>query len=298
MPSDAPRASCLYVGRVTHRRHAPFAHTFAYRVFQAYLDLDELTDVFRGRWLWSTTRPAVAWFRREDHLGDARRPLKECVLDLVEERLGRRPRGPVRLLTHLRYFGYVMNPVSFYYCHGDDGEVAATVAEVHNTPWGERHCYVLAWRSADGGACRAEHPKEFHVSPFLPMELSYRWKLTAPGAALTIGIEDLEDGRPVFEAALSLTRREISGRALAGCLARRPWMTARVTAAIYWQAFRLWWKGATFHPHPGRLRSAVPAESPHRADAAGREAGPPADEHSAPVLARHSGPAPTIEGDR
>ena len=137
-------ASAIYEGTVRHRRRRPRLHAFTYRVFLMYLDLDDLDDVFQGRWLWSTQRPALARFRREDHVGDPSVPLDEAVRDLVAARTGHRPAGPVRLLTHLRYFGYVMNPVSFYYCFAADGAgLEAIVAEVNNTPWGEQHCYVL-----------------------------------------------------------------------------------------------------------------------------------------------------------
>lgn len=221
-----------------------------------YLDLDELADVFRGRWLWSVTRPAWSWFRRADHLGDPRRPLDACVRDLVEQHSGRRPLGPVRLLTNLRTAGYLMNPVSFYYCFGPDGEgVEAVVAEVTNTPWGERHCYVVEGR---GGAIRRETPKEFHVSPFMGMDLVYHWTLREPGRHLGLRIANRErDGTLLFDAVLALERREISGRSLARALLRYPLMTGRVATAIYGQALRLAWKRAPFFPHPGGVSMEV-----------------------------------------
>ena len=137
-------ASCAYRGQVRHRRLSPVPHDFRYSIFMMYLDLDEVDRVFDRRWLWSARRPALAWFRRADHFGDSRRPLRDCVADLVAQEAGRRPEGPIRLLTHLRYFGHCFNPVSFYFCYDPAGErIEAVVAEVHNTPWGERHCYVL-----------------------------------------------------------------------------------------------------------------------------------------------------------
>ena len=122
---------------------------------------------------------AWAWFRRADHLGPAERSLDESVRDLVEARLGWRPGGPIRLLTHLRYFGLVMNPVSFYYCfNACEERVEAVVAEVTNTPWRDRHCYVLDLRDVPLSKMpRARHAKELHVSPFLEMDLEYRWRL-------------------------------------------------------------------------------------------------------------------------
>lgn len=241
--------SALYVGRVRHRRTAPVGNAFSYRVFQVFLDLDELDQVFEGRWLWSTRRPAPAWFRRKDHLGDPAVPLDEAVRRLVEQRTGQRPQGPIRLLTHLRYFGYVMNPVSFYYCYAAAGEhVETIVAEIHNTPWGERHCYVLHNADAPDGAHRFQ--KSFHVSPFMDLEQTYVWRFNEPGEALSVHMDNIERGGKLFDATLTLERRPISGRTLMSALALYPLMTVRVIAAIYWQALRLWVKGAPFYPHP------------------------------------------------
>jgi DUF1365 family protein len=255
--------SCLYEGWVHHRRQAP-AHAFRFPLFLVYLDLGELDRVFRGRWLWSTGRPALVRFRREDHLGDPQQPLDESVRDLVEARTGRRPGGPVRLLGHLRTLGVAFNPLRLYYCFGPDGRtLEAIVAEVTNTPWNERHCYVLpaAAASRRNGRLRFRTAKDFHVSPFLPMEQTYAWSLRAPGRTLSLHIANLEPGpggageRRVFDATLRLERREITGRALARVLARYPWITARTLAAIYAQAWRLRRKGAPFFPHPiGRDR--------------------------------------------
>jgi len=243
--------SCFYTGTVRHRRFSP-EHQFQYGLFLVYLDLSELDTVFEGRWFWSAHRPALARFRRDDHLGDARKPLQECVRNLVYAQTGRSPAGPIRLLTHLRYFGYVINPVSFYYCYAADGEtIEAVVAEVTNTPWGERHCYVIPWnpgRSPDRATARQD--KVFHVSPFLPMDMRYHWRLSAPAERLSVEIENHRHGQHEFTAALSLQRRPISSTSLATALLRRPFMTGRIAAAIYWQALRLWWKDATFHPHP------------------------------------------------
>jgi DUF1365 family protein len=244
--------SCLYEGRVRHRRRRPVDHAFEFPFYLLYLDLEELPEVFRGRWLWSSERPALAWFRREDHFGDPRRPLDACVRDLVEQRSGRRPRGAVRLLTQLRYAGHVINPVSFFYCFGEDaGPLEAVVAEVTNTPWGERHCYVLDLSREPAGEIRLETPKELHVSPFMGLQLVYDWRLTEPAQRLALRIATREGrGTPLFEAALHLERQEITGRSLARVLLRHPCITLQVATAIYWQALRLRLKGAPFHPHP------------------------------------------------
>lgn len=245
--------SCIYAGQVRHRRFAPVPHSFSYRLFMVYLDLEELDEVFQGRWLWSTRRAAPARFRRDDHLGDPSADLDTAVRDRVEAECGTRPRGPVRLLTHLRYFGYCFNPVSFYYCYDEGGDrVTHVVAEVNNTPWGERHVYVLD-DGGDGAATGRRHGmrKQFHVSPFMPMDIDYDWRFNEPGERLAVHMQNFRRGEKLFDATLDLERRPITGRTLAGTLSRQPLMTARVTAAIYFEALRLMLKRVPFHDHPG-----------------------------------------------
>jgi hypothetical protein len=253
--------SCLYQGFVRHRRRTPVRHAFRKRLFLVYLDLDELPEVFRGRWLWSTRRPAPVWLRRADYLDQPERPLAEVARERVAALTGHRPVGPVRLLTQLRTFGFVFNPLSLYFCFDASGRrLDAVLAEVSNTPWNERHYYALRPDAeAAGPVLRFDTPKEFHVSPFMGMRQTYRWTLRAPGERLVLGIESREDGRPLFDAALLLRRREIDGRQLAAALVCYPWQTAQVIAGIYWQAFRLRRKGAPVHPHP-REAAALPPE--------------------------------------
>ena len=217
-----------------------------------YLDLAELNEVFRGRWLWSAQAPNLAWFRRADHFGDPREDLSGSVRSLVKNELGRRPSGPICLLTHLRYFGYCMNPVSFYYCWTADGRgLDAVVAEVHNTPWGETHCYVLDKRLGD----RHEFDKALHVSPFMPMEQRYRWRLPAPGTTLTVCMQSFEQEARVFNASMSMREQPVTGAALARVLARYPFVTGKVIGAIYWQALKLWIKRTPFFEHPDTYRT-------------------------------------------
>jgi DUF1365 family protein len=239
--------SAIFKGQVRHRRMHPVVHGFTYRMFMLYLDLDELDTVFRGRWLWSTRRRALARFRREDHLGDAATPLEQSVRDLVEASGEKRPAGPIRLLTHLSYFGYCFNPVSFYYCYDkDDQRVETIVAEVNNTPWGERHCYVLS--SADGQP-RFRPVKQMHVSPFMPMDVQYDWRFRQPDERLTVHMENARDGEKIFDATLNLERVEITGVSLAGALASHPMMTLKVILAIHWQALKLWLKRCPVYDH-------------------------------------------------
>ncbi len=234
---------------------APVEREFRYRLFMMFLDLDELPRLFDRYWLWSAERPSPARFRRSDHLGDRRKPLKEAVCDLVERETGRRPAGPVRLLTHLRYFGYGFNPVSFYYCFDARGEeVEHIVAEVNNTPWNEQHCYVLNARQNVGTLRhkRFVFAKRFHVSPFMDMDMGYDWRFTFPGEKLAVHMENRKDGQKLFDATLRLERRALSGPALARVLTVYPLMTLKVIATIYYQALCLWLARAPFFAHPDK----------------------------------------------
>lgn len=248
--------SALYTGRVRHRRRGPRPHAFSYRITYVWLDLGELDSVFRGRWFWSTTRRALAWFRRADYLGDPSVPLDVAVRDRVEAATGRRPVGPVRMLSQLRNYGYCFNPVTFYYCYGASGDTVDTiVAEITNTPWGERQSYVLpvpADRVAQTSAAPFEFTfdKTFHVSPFMPMTQTYRWRFGVPGKDVAVHMDNVEDGASVFDATLVLHRETIATASLARVLIRFPASCVRVLAAIYWQALRLWLKRVPFHPHP------------------------------------------------
>ena len=250
--------SCIYHGRVRHRRHAPREHAFTYSMFMLYLDLDELDHVFAGRWLWSTRRAAAARFRREDHFGDSTIPLQQAVRERIEQETGRRPAGPIRLLTHLRYFGHCFNPISLYFVFAPDGQSVETVlAEVTNTPWRERQIYVLsAAPIAPGAPGTFRFAKQMHVSPFMPMDMEYVCRIGFPAEQLTYHMENHRAGARTFDATLNLRREPITTGSLARNLALHPLMTAEVVFAIHWQALRLWLKRVPVFDHPAPLPAA------------------------------------------
>jgi DUF1365 family protein len=243
----APGGSAIYEGWVAHRRTEPVEHAFRYPIFLPLVDLDELPELLDDVPLWSARRRAPARFRRSDYLGDPSVPLADAARDLVAERTGSRPAGPVRMLANPRYWGVGFNPVSFYFLSGEAG-VQAMIAEVTNTPWGERRSYVL---EAGPEGLRGSFDKRLHVSPFMPMEQRYEWTATDPGDRLAISIANHDpEGRRVFEASLALRRRELTPGALRAMLFRYPPMTISTIARIYLNAAKLKAKGAPYFSPP------------------------------------------------
>ncbi len=244
--------SALYRGWVTHRRRGPVRHGFRYPIVMPLFDLDEVPEVLDSIPLWSARRPAPARLRCSDFLGGGS-GLAERARVLVLSHVGRRPAGPVRLLANPRFLGVGFNPVSFLFLHGADGGLEAVIAEVTNTPWGERHAYVLDGESRDpDGAVRATLVKRLHVSPFQSMDQSYEISVDERGEELRVTIRSLEDGGEVFTVTMALRRHEMTKDAMVGVLMRHPPSTIATLGRIYANALRLRLKGATTHPHPGR----------------------------------------------
>jgi uncharacterized protein len=268
----APTVSALFYGSVRHRRFDVRAHEFRYRLVLAYIDLAELPMLLGGRLL--ASRPGPARFRRRHYLGDEHVPLADAVRDVVADQVGVRLSGPVRVLCNLSSFGHCFNPVSFYYCMDEAAEsVEAVVAEVTNTPWGERHAYVLARtdeqpgaprsRSAEQGMPGVSRPanqaapvlagssaKALHVSPFMDMDQHYEWRVSVPGETLSVHVASSREGDLAFDATLSLRRGELTKATLARMSARYPASSLRMLALIYAQALRLKLMGVPVHPHP------------------------------------------------
>lgn len=247
--------SGLYTGWIQHRRLKPREHSFRYRGFMVYAFLDELPQILSRSRLWSDKPGALARFCREDFYGDPSVPLSQAVRDRVCEETGNRPEGPIALLANWRYFGYNMNPISVYYCFDDAGEMLEyLLVDVHNTPWNERHGYVLDVRSGAGEEKRvhkAEFNKAMHVSPFMPLDQRYLWRSTLPQERLSIRIQSVQAGERVFDACMTLKREEISPAALRLKLIQFPLHTVKIIMSIYWQALKLLVKRIPVFTHPG-----------------------------------------------
>ena len=253
--------SRLYVGQVKHQLYKPVPHTFKYGMFMLYLDLDELPTLFDKYWLWSTRRPALARFRREDHLGENAVGLAEAVRGFVRQESGITLEGPIRLLTNLRYLGYGFNPVSFYYCFDKTGsKVEAIVAEVNNTPWGQQYCYILTESQNKGNTTTKRFllDKRFHVSPFMDMNIDYDWRFRSPADELVVHMKNFQNGKELFNASLLLRRQTINRLNLASVLIRYPLISVKIIVAIHYQALRLWLKNVSFYPHPDKQEAPSP----------------------------------------
>lgn len=246
--------SCIYTGNIRHRRFAPVKNMFQYGLFMMYLDIEELPALFDNCTFWSYEKPNLASWRRKNYIGPHDLSIREAIRFRIEELGLKDPGGPVRMLTQAGYFGYCYNPVSFYYCFDPSGErLEIIIAEINNTPWNERHAYVLPSTDSVSGTddrLRFKFEKTFHVSPFMPMNVYYDWRFTVPGENLNIHMIDNIDNVKRFDATLTLKREEITPGRLNLMLAKYPLMTTKILSLIYFQALKLWIKRTPFYENP------------------------------------------------
>ena len=245
--------SAIYQGYLRHRRFTPHVHKFSYRVFMMYLDLDELDQVLEKSPFWSRRAWRPARFERADFHGDPALSLKQAIRARIHDETGHWHDGPVRMLANLRYFGFIINPITCYYCFDSQEKLQYIVVEVTNTPWNERQSYVLDC-DPKKRLQRIHFQKLMHVSPFNPMNMKYRWCSNSPSSMLSLNLETERDDEIHVDATMALKRREINAASLAGILLQHPWMTAKVAAAIYWEALKLWIKRNPFYDHPAQRK--------------------------------------------
>jgi len=250
--------SAIYLGTVRHRRFRPVRHEFTYGLFMVFLDIDRIPELTGISRLLSYNRFNWATFDERDHFGDPGLPLRQRLQRNAEAHGISLPDGPVFLLTHLRYLGYNFNPVSFFYCYDSGQRLQLILAEVNST-FGESHNYWLGQGNQlpSSNSKRYRHSKAMHVSPFMGMDLDYNFTFTPPDRKLIAHMETIEDGAAFFDATLSLERRPWSASSLHLALLAFPWMTAKVIAAIHWEALRLWLKKVPVFPHIRRPASEV-----------------------------------------
>ena len=245
--------SCLYRGWVRHERCTTPRNGFVYPTFMTFLSLNEL-DVLEQRIRgFSTRRPAPIWLRRTDHVGDPGQSIRSVVDNALEAHGLPAPAADIRLLTNLRYWGHCFNPISVYYCYREPlGQPYAAVLEVTNTPWGQRHIYVVPMRDDES---RYQFQKDFHVSPFLPADMQYHSYLIAPGERLQLAINNMQGGECSHRASLVLNRERLTATRLWRRALAELSITARNLGRIYWQAAKLVTKGARYYRHPGAAAS-------------------------------------------
>ncbi|RAI41040.1 DUF1365 domain-containing protein [Rhodoplanes roseus] len=241
--------SAVYTGAVVHRRMKPRAHALRYRCFWFLLDLAELEALDRRLRFFSWRTFNLFSFRDADHGGRTGEPLRAQVDRMLAEAGIDIAGGSVQILCMPRVLGYVFNPLSVYFCRRADGTLAAVLYEVTNT-FGERHSYLIPADPDAGGAVRQECDKLFYVSPFMDMDLRYEFRVSQPGDSVAVAIRGVQAGEPVIVAALTGRRRELTDVTLLRTFLAHPLVTAKVIAAIHWEALKLWRKGVGLRPHP------------------------------------------------
>lgn len=241
--------SALYVGHVMHHRLRPRVHRLRYRLFSVLLDLDDIDALSSRLRLFSRGRFNLTAFHDRDHGDGSAIPLRaqaEALLDHAGISHG----GPIRILTMPRIFGFAFNPLTVWFCHDRAGVLTAIIYEVNNT-FGERHSYLLPVTPDDGDDVRQVAAKSFHVSPFLPMAMTYSFRVRPPGDRLAIAIAADDADGPVLFAGHRAKRHDLTDGALLRALATHPLLTVKVVVGIVWEALRLWLKRVPVHPHPG-----------------------------------------------
>lgn len=253
-PINTNSRSAIYRGDVRHRRFTPVEHEFTYELSMLLLDLDCIEQELNLWPLLGSRRPALGWFRRKDYVGDSEPCLKKYVLKQVRLQTGRVLNGKVLLLTHLRYWGFVMNPISIFYCYDERDQLSSLALQVTNTPWREKILYVLDASEMERTQVK-QFDKAMHVSPFNPMSMQYLCRFRDVGSTLFFHLENHAGDTKHTDATMVFKRYPLSQSALIRLSLRQPAMTVKVGFGIYWQALRLWLKKSPLYDHPGKKQN-------------------------------------------
>ena len=240
----------IYKGRIKHRRFTPVMQSFNYSIFMTFFDINKIESIFKKSILWNVNKFALISFQRKDYHGDPNISLDLAVRETIYQKKGIKIEGPIRILTHLRYFGYCFNPVTFYYCYNkNDTKVQMIMAEVTNTPWNERYTYFIDSKKNNNFL---EHlDKKFHVSPFWEMDHQYEWYFTSPNEKIFVNMKNFKSKQKVFDATLDLNQRiEMNFYNLLFHTLTYPFLTLMVYLRIHYQALKLWLRGVKYVDHP------------------------------------------------
>ena len=242
--------NAIYKGTISHTRFVPKKHTFNYKVNMLYIDLDKISESFAKNWFWSANKFNLASFKRSDFFGDTKKSIKNSINELLFETLQYKHVGKIFLLTNIRYFGYCFNPVSFYYCEDSKGKLIAIVSHITNTPWDEKYAYVNDCRDIPSSSKHFEFDKAFHVSPFMPMNMKYKWIFSTPKDFLFVSMDNIKKDTLCFNATLKLTKKAWTPQALNRILFLSLPFSIKTIFLIYWNALVLGIKRVKFYPHP------------------------------------------------
>ena len=240
----------VYQGTIAHTRFSSKSHKFTYKTNMLYLDLDELQGAFVGKFFWGYNKRNLASFYRSDFYGDKRKTIKKSIQSLLLNKINLHHKGKVFLLTTIRYFGFAFNPVSFYYCFDESLNIQAIVSHITNTPWNEKHVYVHDCRNKPSMSKKFEFDKDFHVSPFMPMNINYSWVFSPPKDFLYVSMDSYNNDKLIFNATLKMTKRAWGNFTLNKILFLSLPMSIKSTVLIYFNALILFIKRAKFFPHP------------------------------------------------
>ena len=242
--------SAIYKGTIVHTRFLPSKHSFSYNVCMLYIDLDALPQLFKKNLFWSVEKFNLASFMRRDYLGKKEETIQQSIQTLLRNKLNYQHRGKTYLLTNVRLFGYCFNPVSFYYCKDLDGNLIAIISHITNTPWNDKFAYVNDCRGMKSSSKQFEFDKNFHVSPFMPMDMTYKWIFSTPKDFLFVSMDNFKKDQHHFNATLKLTKKALTPYALNKILFSFLPMTFKTIFLIYWNALILALKNNKFYPHP------------------------------------------------